>query len=62
MMRAERRGPTPPRRRGPLVGRGRYQSVGEAARGGRFTVYFQPKIDMTHRRPVRRGGPGPRGG
>ena len=29
-----------------ILGHGHYQSVGEAARGGRFTVYFQPKIDM----------------
>ena len=29
------------------MGRSRYQSVGEAARGGRFPVFYQPKIDLT---------------
>ena len=30
-----------------LLGHSRYQSVGEAARGGRFPVFYQPKIDLT---------------
>ena len=29
-----------------ILGHGQYQSVGEAAQKGRFTVFFQPKIDM----------------
>ena len=30
-----------------LLDHGHFRSVGEAARGGRFTVYFQPKVDMS---------------